>query len=345
MYYKGVDKMTNKLYEKIKKFMKENGKSILIFLSLYLVLSFPLPYYVYAGGGTIDISKRINVKSSNKKDYKMYFAYVKELKGNTATYLLSKVFKDWELEKEEDVKLNNDETVEEVSIRDHLSLKSANQTAILLAYQKAGKKVKIKTTHPYVFYLEKKESDGVRIGDEIEKVEDMEYKDIDTLKSAIEEKKVGDRIKLVVKRNDSKKDVYATIKNYQGRKVAGISIVNIYDYETNPKIELKFKQSESGPSGGLMLTLAIYNSLVDKDITKGKKVVGTGTIEEDGSVGSIGGVKYKLNGAVRQKADVFLVPAGENYEEALKEAKRKNYSIKIEAVSTFDEALKKLKKI
>ena len=53
-----------------------------------------------------------------------------------------------------------------------------------------------------------------------------------------------------------------------------------------------------------MLTLAIYNSLVDKDITKGKKVVGTGTIEEDGSVGSIGGVKYKLNGAVRQKADV-----------------------------------------
>ena len=173
----------------------------------------------------------------------------------------------------------------------------------------------------------------------------MEYKDIDTLKSVIEEKEVGDRIKLVVKRNDSKKDVYATIKNYQGRKVAGISIVNIYDYETNPKIELKFKQSESGPSGGLMLTLAIYNSLVDKDITKGKKVVGTGTIEEDGSVGSIGGVKYKLNGAVRQKADVFLVPAGENYEEALKEAKRKDYSIKIEAVSTFDEALKKLKKI
>ena len=83
MYYKGVDKMTNKLYEKIKEFMKENGKSILIFLSLYLVLSFPLPYYVYAGGGTIDISKRINVKSSNKKDYKMYFAYVKELKGNS----------------------------------------------------------------------------------------------------------------------------------------------------------------------------------------------------------------------------------------------------------------------
>lgn len=345
MYYKGVDKMANKLYEKIKEFMKENGKSILVFLGLYLVLSFPLPYYVYAGGGTIDISKRINIKSNNKKDYKMYLAYVKELKGNTATYLLSKLFKDWELEKEENIKLNDDETVEEVSIRDHLSLKNANQTAILLAYQKAGKEVRIKATHPYVAYIEKKESDGVRIGDEIVKVEDNEYKDIDTLKSLIEEKKVGDRIKLVVKRSGKEKDVYATIKNYQGRKIAGISITNIYDYETDPKIELKFKQSESGPSGGLMLTLAIYNSLVNKDITNGQKVVGTGTISEDGSVGSIGGVKYKLNGAVRQKADVFLVPAGENYEEAIKEAKKKNYSIKIEAVSTFDEALKKLKKI
>ena len=39
----------------------------------------------------------------------------------------------------------------------------------------------------------------------------------------------------------------------------------IYDYDTNPKIELKFKQSESGPSGGLMLTLAIYNNLTKKD--------------------------------------------------------------------------------
>ena len=345
MYYKGVDKMVNKLYEKIRKFMKENGKSILILLGLYLVLSFPLPYYVYAGGGTIDISKRINIKSSNKKDYKMYLAYVKELKGNTATYLLSKVFKDWELEKEEDVKLNDDETIEDISIRNHLSLNNANQTAILLAYQKAGKKVKIKATHPYVFYLEKKESNGVRIGDEIVKVEDIEYKDIDTLKSIIEEKLVGDKIKLVVKRRGEEKEVYATIKNYQGRKIVGISITNIYDYETNPKIKLKFKQSESGPSGGLMLTLAIYNSLVDKDITNGKKVVGTGTISEEGSVGSIGGVKYKLNGAVRQKADVFLVPAGENYEEAIEEAKKKNYSVKIEAVSTLDEALEKLKKV
>lgn len=338
MYYKGVDKM----YEKIKKFIKENGKTIIIFLGLYLVLSYPLPYYIYAGGGTIDISKRINISSNKKKDYKMYFAYVKELKGNTATYLLAKVIKDWDLEKEEDIKLNKDETIEDISIRDHISLKNANQTAILMAYKKAGKKVNIKACHPYIVYIEKKEKDGVRIGDEIIKVEDNDYKDISTLKNIIESRKVGDKIKLLVKRNNKEKEIFATVKKEQDKKIIGISINNIYDYETEPKIELKFKQSESGPSGGLMLTLAIYNNLVAKDITNGKKIVGTGTIDENGNVGSIGGVKYKLNGAVRSKADIFLVPSGENYEEAVKEAKRKKYSIKIVSVSTFDEALKKI---
>ena len=56
--------------------------------------------------------------------------------------------------------------------------------------------------------------------------------------------------------------------------------------------------------------------IVDEDITKGKTVVGTGTIDIDGNVGAIGGVKYKLIGAVKNKADVFLVPK-DNYEEAI----------------------------
>ena len=53
--------------------------------------------------------------------------------------------------------------------------------------------------------------------------------------------------------------------------------------------------------------------------------------------------QYYGAGVFFEDAINFVCP--EAYEEALKEAKRKDYSIKIEAVSTFDEALKKLKKI
>ena len=126
--------------------------------------------------------------------------------------------------------------------------------------------------------------------------------------------------------------------------MVGIMISNISELETNPKIELKFNSSESGSSGGLMMTLAIYNYLIDDDITKGRKIVGTGTIDELGNVGSIGGVKYKLAGAVKEKADLFLVPFGENYEEAKKEKEEKNYDIKIVAVKTLDEAISYLEK-
>ena len=48
--------------------------------------------------------------------------------------------------------------------------------------------------------------------------------------------------------------------------------------------------------------LAIYKELIEEDITHGLKIVGTGTIDELGNVGEIDGVKYKILGAVKNKA-------------------------------------------
>ena len=54
-------------------------------------------------------------------------------------------------------------------------------------------------------------------------------------------------------------------------------------------------------------------------------------------------MKYKLIGAVKNKADIFLVPNGKNYEEAIKIKKEKNYDIKIVGVSTLKDAINELK--
>ena len=43
--------------------MSENLKTIIVFLLLYLVLTIPLPYYVYAGGGTIDLVQNNKITS------------------------------------------------------------------------------------------------------------------------------------------------------------------------------------------------------------------------------------------------------------------------------------------
>ena len=69
------------------------------------------------------------------------------------------------------------------------------------------------------------------------------------------------------------------------------------------------------------------------------------TVDDDGNVGSIGGVKYKVLGAASGDADLFLVPAGDNYKEALRVKKEKNLNIEIISVKTVDEAIEKLSKL
>ena len=122
----------------------------------------------------------------------------------------------------------------------------------------------------------------------------------------------------------------------------GISLAELKNIKTNPEVKFVFKNNESGSSRGLMCALEIYNRITKYDITKGDIISGTGVIDENGNVGSIGGVKYKLMGAVKNKADVFLVPMDKNYEECVKLQKEKKYKIEIIGVSTIQEAIEKL---
>ncbi|MCX5390974.1 S16 family serine protease [Streptomyces sp. NBC_00094] len=70
-----------------------------------------------------------------------------------------------------------------------------------------------------------------------------------------------------------------------------------------------------GPSAGLLFSLGIVDKLDGDgeggDLTGGRIVAGTGTIEADGTVGAVGGVSLKTQAAARDGATVFLVPKAE----------------------------------
>ena len=117
-----------------------------------------------------------------------------------------------------------------------------------------------------------------------------------------------------------------------------------FDIESNVNVQIDSKASESGPSGGMMMALMAYNAVTKQDLTNGLKIVGTGTIDLDGNVGEIGGVKYKLMGAVKNKADVFFVPV-ENYDEAIEVKNKKKYDIEVVKVATLKDAINYLEKI
>jgi len=141
------------------------------------------------------------------------------------------------------------------------------------------------------------------------------------------------------------KQAKATLIDVNDEAKVGVIITETVDIKSDYNVDLKFKGTESGSSGGLMMTLTIYSYLNNIDLTHGKKIVGTGTIDREGNVGEISGIKYKLMGAVKEKADVFLVPQGENYKEARNLKNEKGYDIDIVPVETFQQALTYLKEL
>jgi PDZ domain-containing protein len=64
-----------------------------------------------------------------------------------------------------------------------------------------------------------------------------------------------------------------------------------------------------GPSAGMMFATGIVDKLTPGDLAAGKHIAGTGTIEPDGAIGPIGGIRQKLAGARDAGATLFLMPA------------------------------------
>ncbi|MFH8452241.1 PDZ domain-containing protein [Streptomyces fungicidicus] len=90
------------------------------------------------------------------------------------------------------------------------------------------------------------------------------------------------------------------------RAIVGISAGTDHTFPFTIDIKLA---DVGGPSAGLMFALGIYDKLTPGSLTGGKFVAGTGTIDDDGKVGPIGGIEMKTVGARGKGAQYFLTPA------------------------------------
>ncbi|MCI8347557.1 MAG: PDZ domain-containing protein [Bacilli bacterium] len=332
-------------YEKIKEFIKKYYKNIIFFVILYILFMWPLDYYIITGGGIMEVGDRIEVEEeiSSKGDFNL--AYVSESRATIATYVLSYVIPDWERLKISTYTYDSEEDAKDVNFRSNIDLLNAHDHAIKNAYLKANKSYQVVKTELYVYYIDKDTKNSLKVGDKILEVDGNEVNDLDNFKSILSTYQENDQIQLLVERNHKKKKIDATLYKKDDKLILGIYVNAIRTYKTNPAIKIKFKKTESGPSGGIIETLDIYNKLIKEDITKGLKIAGTGEIDSEGNVLTIGGVKHKLLGAEKENADIFIVPKGENYQECKRLKKKKKLKIKVIGVATFDEALEKLERL
>ena len=311
---------------------------------IYTVFTYPLPYYIYTNGGTINVNNRIIVENKTESEGSYNLCYVGQLQATIPTYLLSYVIPGWEMIKQEEVALDKNETDKDILTRDKLYLEDGNNNAIMASFDLANKEYEIVDSNPIIVYILEEVDTNLKIGDEIIKVEGKNTNSREEIANVLKDKNVGDKIEIEVINNGKKQTKYARIINYEGEKVLGIAIIDKYKLKTSPNVRIGFKKKESGSSGGFITSLALYDFLVDEDISKGLKISGTGTIDKDGKVGEIDGVKYKLKGAVKNHADIFFVPNGDNYKEAIKIKKKKKYNIDVVGVSTLKDAVDYLKK-
>lgn len=329
--------------KKIKNFFKENWKFLGVLLAIVLIFRIELPYKIYTPGGMVDLSKRVSVESGYHHDGVLGMSYVSVIRGSAPFLLLSYLISDWDIVPESEITYAN-ESFEETFEADKILTKQSIDGAIISAYHEAGKEVSIEKEIVHVTHIDENAQTELKLFDIILSVEDTPIKNTKELKQIVSTHHEGDKIKMKILRDNEEREVESTIYNLNGEPKVGVVLSVTYEYEENPKAVIEMKESESGPSGGLMMALAIYNSLSEEDITKGNIVMGTGTIDTLGNVGEIGGVRYKLIGAVKKKAKVFLVPV-ENYEETVAVKNEKNYDIQIIAVKTLKEALEALEKL
>jgi len=335
--------MFNKIYVKFKQKLIENWKFIISLIVLFLVFTIELPYVIYTPGGSIVLNDRITIDGTNETKGEFGMAYVSMVRGSIPFLIASYIIPNWDIKPASTVTYDDGESIHIAVERDKIFLQEANDNAIYVAYTNANKKISVKSVKNVVVYITDEATTGLELFDEIIKMDDLDFENIETLREYLQTKNEDDLITFKIIRNKKEKEVTAKIhKSEDGMLRVGISTVTLYNYDTEPVIKIKTKNSESGASGGLMMSLSIYNQLSEEDIIKGRYIIGTGTISKDGKVGEIGGIKYKLLGAEKKKADIFLCPE-ENLEEALKVKKDNQLNIEVIGVKTFEEALRILK--
>jgi PDZ domain-containing protein len=150
----------------------------------------------------------------------------------------------------------------------------------------------------------------LKVDDEILAVNDVAVTDLASLRDAITTNGTGtpalfDIVRGGVPSTVSITPVAATSADGEETSIIGIATKILYDFPVDVTIQL---DNVGGPSAGMMFALGIIDKMTPGKLNGGKNVAGTGTIDAEGTVGPIGGIRQKLYGAVDAGASYFLAP-------------------------------------
>lgn len=225
---------------------------------------------------------------------------------------------------------------EEYQIRGEIMHNVSVTTSIISAYTEADKQI------DYDFI-------GVYIFNTSDYVETFEIGDIiistswDNCMDIIDNVKNNPSLGIDIIRNQEQIKVYPHVNSETN--TFGIYLQPEYvKYTINNSTPMYnvYSSNTSGPSGGLLQSLSIYNRLTELDYTHNLTIAGTGTIDPFGNVGEIGGIAQKIYTANYNKVDIFFIPVANQEKAEFVINSIKNTKTIFVFVSTLEETIEYL---
>jgi Lon-like protease len=182
-------------------------------------------------------------------------------------------------------------------------------------------------------------SGRLRSGDVLAAVDGRPVRSPDDLRRAIALRKPGEPVRLRVRREKRTHEIVVdTVGDPANPRRPIVGIIASQAVRIRLPVTVRIDLgSVGGPSAGLAFGLDLLEEL-GRDVDHGYRVAATGELALDGTVLPVGGLKQKTIGARRADVDVFVVPAGENAEEARRYAE----DLRIVPVRSFQQALRRL---
>ncbi|MDG4822938.1 PDZ domain-containing protein [Asanoa sp. WMMD1127] len=325
--------------------MKSRGVTVLLGAVITVLLSFgvlsaPVPYVVLSPGPTVNtLGKEADkevIQITGAQSYnsagQLRLTTVKVAPETKLLPAIAGWFSDDEAVVPRELIYPPDQTEQQVEQQNAEDFQASQTSAETAALTELG--------YPIQVAVKTVAGDGaayslLKPGDVITSVDGKPVRTAPDLTDAIRAKPAGSSVTVGYTRAGQAAEAKITPKTVDGQQRIGVEIEQKQPHPFDLKFDL---EDIGGPSAGLMFTLGIIDKLGADDLTGGKIIAGTGTIDDQGNVGPIGGIPQKLVGAKDAGAVAFLVPA-DNCEEAKKNAVD---GLPLYKVGTLDEALKAL---
>ena len=324
--------------------LSKSRKAIVVFLIALMPIGLIKTEYYFMSPGP---PYQWEIDYSNNENYtfegNLFQLTVRRDEANVFVYLWSLINDSYDLYPRE-VILPNGVTPQELSEISIQNMRTSENVAIAVALKNVGYEIESKGDGVAVVGLleDSPVKDKLKKGDLINSINNTDIYSATEFISTLRTYSIGETVSIGLLReiDGIKEQIYIKTTliehvEYEGEPMVGFLATTVNERFDFP-FEIDIKTGNvGGPSAGLMMALNVYNDLIPEDITNSKIIAGTGTIEIDGSVGPVGGIKQKIIAAKRAGAELILVPVA-NFEEAQPFETDKTAIV---AVDSFDEAL------